>query len=335
MQENKKRHKCALPLLAAVFTLASLLLFACANAAPPPQGLPSAHKTAAPSATAGLISPSPALTAASDASPVSAQPTAVLEQAVCIKQATIYNRPDTDSGKAGQLHTGDTVGVAAYQNKWVHISLEGMLGYVQQENLIAISSPSQTVPMGGWAKILVNPTHPMPAGFTVQLADFAGGQVDERIYAVCMNMFADAGKDGAVFSLVDAYRSHDRQSTLYEQKVQSYMAKGYSRSDAERKAATITARPDTSEHQTGLALDIVSTDYSVRDSGFANTRAFAWLKQNAQSYGFTLRYGQGKEGITKVIFEPWHWRFVGVQAAEAMKLSGQCLEEYLGQPSLP
>ncbi len=112
----------------------------------------------------------------------------------------------------------------------------------------------------------------------------------------------------------------------------SYIAKGYSRADAEAEAATITARPNTSEHQTGLALDIVTPSYTRRDKGFANTEAFKWMSANAQDYGFTLRYPQGKQEYTRVIYEPWHWRFVGVEAAKAMKQSGQCLEEYWGRP---
>ena len=128
---------------------------------------------------------------------------------------------------------------------------------------------------------------------------------------------------------MDAYRSYETQNAQYHKKVNSYIAKGYSREDAEVKAATITARPNTSEHQTGLALDIVTPSYTKRDKGFANTDAFFWLYANAQDYGFILRYKQDKQEITKVIYEPWHWRFVGAQAARAIKQSGECYEEYM------
>jgi D-alanyl-D-alanine carboxypeptidase len=143
-------------------------------------------------------------------------------------------------------------------------------------------------------------------------------------------MFAAAKADGVKLQLVDAYRSYSRQKELFEAKVKSYLDKGYSRKDAEKKAATITARPNTSEHQTGLALDIVTPSYTKRDKGFAETDAFKWLNANAQDYGFTLRYKKDKVSITGVIYEPWHWRFVGTEAAKAMKKSGECLEEYLG-----
>lgn len=193
------------------------------------------------------------------------------------------------------------------------------------------SSPEEEneVPTGDWALILINPTHFLAEDFKVALADFETGQVDARIADTCERMFAHAKKDGVSFQLVDAYRTYDRQNQLYQKKVQSYVDKGYSRVDAEIEAATITARPNTSEHQTGLALDIVSPSYRVRDGGFAKTEAFLWLKDHAHEYGFTMRYPENKISMTGVIYEPWHWRFVGVEAASSMKESGQCLEEYL------
>ncbi|MCX7773219.1 MAG: M15 family metallopeptidase, partial [Clostridia bacterium] len=171
----------------------------------------------------------------------------------------------------------------------------------------------------------------IPKDFKVELADFEGGQVDERILEVCKQMFKDAKADGISLVLVDGYRSYNRQKQIYQRKVESFVKKGYSRADAEIKAATITARPNTSEHQTGLALDIVTSSYKVMDKGFSKTKAYQWLSENASRYGFTLRYKKGKEDITKVIYEPWHWRFVGVEAAKAMAKSGQCYEEYLGE----
>lgn len=186
------------------------------------------------------------------------------------------------------------------------------------------------VPVGEWAAILVNPTHLLPDNFEVSLADFQGGQVDARIGEVSRRMFSDAQAEGISLVLVDAYRSYDRQNALYQKKVDSFLAKGYNREEAEKEAATITARPNTSEHQTGLALDIVTSSYKARDKGFAKTKAYQWLDANAHRYGFTLRYQENKQSITKVIFEPWHWRFVGVEAAAAMKDSGECYEEYMG-----
>jgi D-alanyl-D-alanine carboxypeptidase len=197
------------------------------------------------------------------------------------------------------------------------------------EYLVFQRSPDQPLPEGSWSLILVNQQSTLPEDFDVVLADFEGGQVDARILEVCEEMFADAMEDGVDLRLVDAYRSRELQSSLFEKKVQSYLDKGYSRAKAESVAATITARPDTSEHQTGLALDIVTGSYTSRDSGFSDTQAFRWLCVNAANYGFILRYPEGKTEITGVIYEPWHWRFVGAAAAAGINGSGACLEEYL------
>jgi len=236
----------------------------------------------------------------------------------------------TDSEIVGAFHSGESADVIAFLDGWVHIVYDDVVGYVSAQYTIRLCVPDVPVPMGDWALILVNPTNLLPEDFTVELADFEGGQVDVRILEIAEQMFLDAKNDGVELMLVDAYRSEATQSEAYEKKVQQYIDKGYSRADAETKAATITARPNTSEHQAGLALDMVTPTYPRRNSGFADTDAFKWLDDNAHNYGFTLRYKKGKEDITKVIYEPWHWRFVGVEAADAMKVSGQCLEEYFG-----
>ena len=251
---------------------------------------------------------------------------------VCIadEYVNIREGAGTDTAVTGTLPVGARADVISYEQQWVHISYGGVTGYVSRDYTVSTRQPTADVPMGDWAAILVSPAYYLPDGFEVALADFAGGQVDARILEMCEQMFADAEADGVTLKLVDAYRSFDLQNELYQKKVDSYVAKGYSRADAEVKAATITARPNTSEHQTGLALDIVTPAYTRRDKGFAKTRAFKWLDINAHNYGFTLRYKRDKTEFTKVIYEPWHWRFVGAQAALDMKESSDCLEEYFG-----
>ena len=230
----------------------------------------------------------------------------------------------------GKLPGGATADIFGYEDDWAHISYDNITGYVSLDYTIPRHQPDIDVPSGDWASILVNQKSLLPDGFSVEVAEFSGGQVDKRILEITKAMFADAKKDGITLKLVDAYRSYDLQKKLFEDKVASYTAKGYSLGDAETEAATITARPNTSEHQTGLALDIITPSYTKRDKGFANTDAFKWLNANAQDYGFTLRYKKGKQDLTGVIYEPWHWRFVGVKAARAMKKSGEVLEEYFG-----
>ena len=256
-------------------------------------------------------------------------------QIVCTADefVNIRSGAGTQSDIVGTLPAGETADVIAHEDDWVNISYNGITGYVSRSYTISKHTPGIAVPMGDWATILVSPNSYLPEDFAVELADFESGQVDARILSICTAMFADAAEDGITFQLVDAYRSHDLQSELFEEMVSRYTSQGYSRTDAETKAATITARPDTSEHQTGLALDIVTPSYTKRNKGFADTDAFKWLDANAASYGFTMRYKADKASITGVIYEPWHWRFVGVDAAQAMQQSGQCFEEYLEEPT--
>ncbi len=304
------------------------------SATPSPATAPAATP-AAPTPKATAV-PFPIATTSPDPTP-SPTPAATPEpeylgQLVCTADDSVNIRGTASkSGDiVGSLPGGATANVIAYEDDWAHISYDGVIGYVSRDYTISQHHPDADVPTGDWASVLVNPESYLPDDFSVSVADFEGGQVDKRILDICKEMFADAKADGVRFKLVDAYRSYDRQKELFEEKVKSYLDKGYSREDAEAEAATITARPNTSEHQTGLALDIVTPSYTKRDKGFAETDAFKWLAANAQDYGFTLRYKKDKQDITGVIYEPWHWRFVGVEAAKAMKKSGETFEEYLG-----
>ncbi len=181
---------------------------------------------------------------------------------------------------------------------------------------------------GNWRSILVNPWNYLSPDFKPKLADFYGGKIDARVFDIAESMFKAAKNDGINLELSSGYRSKETQTGLYEKKVKSYTDIGYSRSAAEVKAATITARPDTSEHQTGLALDILSDEYRSMTARFAETKAYSWLCKNAYKYGFIMRYPEDKLDITGVIFEPWHWRYVGVDIALEMRNKDICYEEW-------
>ena len=105
---------------------------------------------------------------------------------------------------------------------------------------------------------------------------------------------------------------------------------GYSQAEAEELAAKVVAVPGTSEHQLGLAVDIVSTDYYVLDESQATTKTQQWLMEHCWEYGFILRYPDDKSEITGIIYEPWHYRYVGTAVSLPLRDSGLCLEEYLG-----
>ena len=129
--------------------------------------------------------------------------------------------------------------------------------------------------------------------------------------------------------ICSAYRSRERQSSLFEKKVQQYLAAGWTESSAREEAAQTVARPGTSEHETGLAVDLVSEDYQLLDEGQERTKEQQWLMENCSNYGFILRYPTGKTDITGIIYEPWHYRYVGVRIAREIMDQGICLEEYL------
>lgn len=125
--------------------------------------------------------------------------------------------------------------------------------------------------------------------------------------------------------IISAWRDYGTQKTLFDAQVKKWKDKGYSDENAYKEAASRVAIPGTSEHHTGLAVDFNSTNES-----FENTKAFKWLKENAEDYGFIMRYAKDKMDITGgIIYEPWHWRFVGINAAKEINAKGYCLEEYL------
>ena len=136
--------------------------------------------------------------------------------------------------------------------------------------------------------------------------------------AAAFRAMADAAKaDGISLRSVSAYRSYETQTGLYNR---------YVSIDGKANAERYSARPGYSEHQTGLALDINTASISAH---FENTVEYAWLQENCAKFGFMLRYPQDKESITGYRYEPWHYRYVGVETAQALRESGQCLEEYL------
>lgn len=183
-----------------------------------------------------------------------------------------------------------------------------------------------------WNLILVNRDYILPDDFadTLKLAyiesyDDNPQKMDYRAAPHYNEMFKAAVKDGIYLYAISGYRSVTRQRNNFERKIQYYRDQGYSKVEATQMAARIILPPGTSEHNAGLAVDILSLEQS-----FENTKEFRWLNQHAHEYGFILRYPKDKQDVTKIIYEPWHYRYVGVETAKAIKASGQCYEEYLG-----
>ena len=179
-----------------------------------------------------------------------------------------------------------------------------------------------------WMLLLVNSTHPVPEGYEIpEFTELRGKQqVDSRIYPDLQKMFDDARAQDILPKVNSGYRSAERQQELLDAKIASYKEEGLSKEEAEKKAAAEVALPGTSEHQTGLSVDITTADWEKQTSDIV----FAWMNEHSWEYGFIQRYPENKQEITGIVNEPWHYRYVGKKAAKEMHESGQCLEEYLG-----
>ena len=183
-----------------------------------------------------------------------------------------------------------------------------------------------------WRLLLVNPWNTVPEGYEIQLATLSNGlQVDERIYDDLDDMLTDCREAGLSPIVCSAYRTEATQTRLYNNKVARVRASGVPEDQVEAEAARWVAKPGTSEHQTGLALDIVAASYQILDEKQEDTAEQKWLMENSWKYGFILRYPSEKSDITGIGYEPWHYRYVGKAAAADIYRTGVCLEEYLSQ----
>lgn len=179
-----------------------------------------------------------------------------------------------------------------------------------------------------WNLAIINTKYPLPDSYAPTLSNAINGsniQLDSRVSERYAEMYAAAKLSGCVLTPYSGYHSYALQETNYNRKVNFYVNQGISAEEANQKASAQVLPAGCSEHNAGLAMDIVSAS-----SDFINTKEYKWLCENAYNYGFILRYPEDKTAITGMNFEPWHWRYVGTQAAKEMKEKNQCLEEYLG-----
>jgi len=178
-----------------------------------------------------------------------------------------------------------------------------------------------------WYKQLFNQYNRVESCFSPPVLQTLQGShvsVDARIYEPLNQMMASARAAGATIWAQSGYRPYSTQRTLFENRVNRYIGRGYSREQAEQNTARWIAAPGTSEHQSGLAID-----FNCITMAFEHTAAFQWLVENAHRYGFILRYPPGTTHITGVNYEPWHFRYVGVEHASRMQEYGVTLEEYV------
>lgn len=182
--------------------------------------------------------------------------------------------------------------------------------------------------------VLVNHTSKMPDDYTFDTKECGSATaVNKTLQTVACDAFLEmqkaAAADGVTVWMQSGYRSVSYQTNLYEKKTNYYKQQGYDDAKAKEMAAAIVNPPGYSEHNCGLAADLNSPEHTGLDEGFENTAAFRWLCQHAGEYGFILRYPKGAEEKTEITYEPWHWRYVGVENAAKINASGLCFEEYI------
>ena len=220
------------------------------------------------------------------------------------------------------------------------ISVSALLGGIDingkadNNNALNIADAGQQTPTNatteGWQLLLVNSKNSLPNDFTVTLKQLKDGHsVDERCFADLNNMLSDCRAAGLQPLICSSYRTQAKQQQLFDDQVRKLTKQGYSSKAATELAAQSVATPGTSEHQTGLAVDIVDAHYQMLDALQADTATQQWLMNNSWKYGFILRYPEDKTHITGIQYEPWHYRYVGKEAAKEMYEQSLCLEEYL------
>lgn len=182
----------------------------------------------------------------------------------------------------------------------------------------------------GWDMILVNPWNFLPEDFEVELQEIENGhKVDKRMAAQLEAMLRTAREEGLEPLIVSSYRTHQKQDDLHNNRIKRFMEEGLSLDDAIVEAGKWVAVPGTSEHQTGLAVDIVAESFPVLEAEQENTPEQKWLMENCWRFGFIMRYPSDKSELTGIYYEPWHYRYVGGEAAAEIYELGLCLEEYL------
>lgn len=220
-----------------------------------------------------------------------------------------------------------TVETATQTNSNTVSSDNKITEYVQSnttENNQSVETPKKKI--DDWRLTLANYDNLLPEDFTVKVSNIdKTRQFDSRAIDELNDMMNAMKKDGVTNVWVQsAYRSVARQKELYDNSVKKYIQQGKSQEEAEKLTDEYINKPGSSDHNLGLAVD-----FNYVDNKFEKLDGFKWLKNNAENYGFVLRYPKDKEDITKIAYESWHWRYVGVEHAKKMNDLNMCLEEYI------
>lgn len=195
---------------------------------------------------------------------------------------------------------------------------------------VSDNSPKEQLSKDDWRLVLINKHHSIPDDYTFTLGTIKGNmQCDERIIPELMEMLQAAKDDGVNLTICSPYRDLNRQKVLFERKIKAYMKQGYSYLEAYQISSQAVTVPGASEHQIGLAIDFLCQGYTSLNEGFGETEGGKWLAAHSYEYGFILRYPKGKEYITGIEYEPWHFRYVGKEAAAIITEDELTLEEFV------
>lgn len=195
-------------------------------------------------------------------------------------------------------------------------------GYIifKPETFITDASTSK-----GWNLILVNHTHQIPDNYQIKLSELDNHEkVDARIVSNLSDMILSAKKDHIFIQINDGYRTSSSQQRLLIEHMNFYKKKGMPPFLARRYALNDVEKPGTSEHELGLAVDLAGNQRYT-----TNKQAYQWLCRMAYHYGFIERYPKDKKNETNIKYKPWHYRYVGKEAALKIHQNHECLEEYL------
>ena len=235
----------------------------------------------------------------------------------------------------GKRYYLDSMG--ALQTGWIELNDETY--YLQADGSaavgkVSIDSLNHYFTSTGAEIMVANPWNMIPADFIPSIQDIEDGySIEKSCKEPLEKMLADCRSAGHGVAIVSGYRRNSTQITLYNRKVNYYLDQGLEPAAAREEAGKVVAKPGTSEHELGLAVDLVDTDYTALDEAQENTDTQKWLMEHCWDYGFILRYPNNKSDKTGIIYEPWHYRYVGVEVAKELQKTGLCLEEYFEQLS--
>ena len=190
----------------------------------------------------------------------------------------------------------------------------------------AADPPSKDDPL----LLLVSRAHPLPDHYAPELTQLHDWpySVAAAAYEPLKQMLAAGRAEGLSFTVASAYRSTDSQRQLFDEDVEARVSEGMTEDEAWEETARWTMPPGCSEHETGLAVDIVATDNQRLDDTQAQTPETIWLQENCWRFGFILRYPAGKEDVTGIDYESWHYRYVGIEAARYLTEQQLTLDEF-------